>query len=572
MRLALAAPALLALLVLLALPALAEEQQSLAARLPAGATAYLEVRGLGQRIGALWDSPLADSIRNHPAMTRFLASPEGQKFQMGQGMLQGMIGMDLKTLLQEVGKGQIAVAVYGKPQNSVLVLEIDPKLANRIVGAIEFASQTPRKEVASKDDKGPAIYRVGKAFVCMESKLTIVSLSEERVRAVRAREGETMQADAQLAEARRISLRSPLAFGMLDLKPFHEKLAQNGKPEDFGQALFLGAFPHELRAAPWAAFAFDLRPEGRDWKLRMEGVVPRPEQRAEKVAAAFGGTLTDFPFSLPDETIALIRMKRNLRSLWEYQDDLIAAKSLPKLVNFSSQFKTLTGLTFSEELLPRLGDEATFVAIRRQWGEGEQPPEVKLPHMALIWPIKTDARMRQSMDLAFQQVMSLIGVQQQEMSRKFMVMRETYKEVPIMTASYPLPAEGEMKGRRAMPIRYNFEPAAAVVGEQYVLASSVAVLKRLIDARGGSTKAPAGKNAGLWINPGPAVEMLRANRSALVAQRMLKEGEDMATAEGVIDVLLEVASTLTEFSFTSDESRASTGLSLRVAFTAPEAK
>jgi len=197
---------------------------------------------------------------------------------------------------------------------------------------------------------------------------------------------------------------------------------------------------------------------------------------------------------------------------------------------------------------------------------------VKLPHMAVIWPIKTDPRMRQSMDLAFQQVMSLIGIQEAEMSRKFMVMRETYKEIPIMTASYPSPAEGEMKGRRAMPIRYNFAPAAAVIGDHYVLASTGAVLKRLIDAREGSTKAPAGKNAGLWINPKPGVEMLKANRSALVAQRMLKEGEDMATAEGVIDVLLEVAATLTEFSFTSDESRASTGLSLRMAFTAPESK
>ena len=123
-----------------------------------------------------------------------------------------------------------------------------------------------------------------------------------------------------------------------------------------------------------------------------------------------------------------------------------------------------------------------------------------------------------------------------------------------------------------MPIRYNFEPAAAVIGEQYVLASSSAVLKRLIDAREGSTKAPAGKNAGFWLNPRPAVAMLRANRPALVAQHMIKEGVDKATAEQVIGMLLDAASMLTEFSFTADESRAATGLSLHVTFTAPEAK
>jgi len=566
MRLALVA------LVLFALPSLADDSPPIAARMPAGATAYFEVNGLGQRVQALWESPLADSIRNHPAMLKFLASPEGQKFQMGQGMLQGMLGMDAKTLLQEIGKGQIAGAMYGTPQNLLLVLEIDPKLANRPVGAIEFASQKPRTEAVAKDDNGPAIFQVGKAFVCIEPTLTIISPSVDLVSRVRAREGETMATSAQLAEARRLAPGAPLAFGMLDLKPFHAKMAENGKPKDFGQALILGAFPHELRSAPWAAFAFDLRPEGRDWKLHMEGVVPMPEQRSEKVQAAFGGTLKDLPFELPEETLAVVRMKRNLRSLWEFQDDFIAAKALPKLVQFSGTFETLTGLTFSEEVLPRLGGEVTFVAIRRTWADGEQAPEVKLPHMALIWPIKTDDRMRQSMDLAFQQVMSLIGLQQKQMSRKFMVMRESYKEIPIMTARYPSPAKGEMEGRRAMPIRYNFEPAAAVVGEQYVIASSTAVLKRLIDAREGSTKAPAGKNAGFWLNPQPAVAMLRANRPALVAQHMIKEGVDKATAEQVIGMLLDAASMLTEFSFTADESRAATGLSLHATFTAPEAK
>ena len=57
--------------------------------MPAGASAYLEVSGLGERVGALWDSPLADSMRKHPAMVKFMASPEGQQFKMGQGMPPG---------------------------------------------------------------------------------------------------------------------------------------------------------------------------------------------------------------------------------------------------------------------------------------------------------------------------------------------------------------------------------------------------------------------------------------------------------------------------------------------------
>jgi len=563
---------LFATLVLLAVPTFAQERTPLAARAPAGATAYVEVRGLGERVDKLWASPLADSIRAHPATKKWLDSAEGQKFMFGQGMLQGMLGLDLRGLIKEVGKGDIAVAVYGNPQNALVLLELDPKFANRIVGAIEFSSQKPRTQVAPAGDEGAAIFRVGPAFVCIEPTLTIVSRDEQIVRAVRSRKGPTLANDETLAQARRMVGGDSMVFGVLDLKPFHAKMANQGKSKDFGQALILGALPHDVRNAPFAAFGFDIRANERNWSIRAEGFVPMPEKRSEGVQAAFGGTLKDFPFALPKDTIAVARMKRNLRSLWEYQDDLIAENALPELVKFDSTFKTLTGLTFAEEVLPNLGDEVTVVAVRREWNAGEQAPEIKLPHLALVWPIKTDDRMRQSIDLAFQQVMSLIGIQQPEMSRKLMVMRETYKEIPIMTARYASPAKGEMEGRRALPIRYNFDPAAAVVGEHYVIASSSTILKRLIDGRDGVTKAPNGKNAGLWIEPRAGTAMLAANRDSLIAQHMLKEGVGKDEAAVVIDILLEAAKALQAFSLTVDESRASLGLSLRAELAAPEKK
>ncbi|MHC4849227.1 MAG: DUF3352 domain-containing protein [Planctomycetota bacterium] len=561
---------ILAALILIAAPALAEERQPIAARVPAGATAYFEVDGLARRTEEFFESPLFAAIKNHPTTQKFLASPEGQKLQFGQGMLQGMIGLDVRGLLKAVGQGRIAGAFYAQQNQAVLLVEMDPKVAQRLIGAIEFATQKPRQEVLPANDQGAALYRVGKAFVCIEPGLTILATDERVARRVRAREGEMLHANPNLAHARRLVAGQPLVFGVVDLKPFQQKMQSKGKPKNFGEAILFGALPHDVSNAPWAAVGFDFRIDGRRWILRSEARVPAAEERSEGVAKAFGGTLGDLAFDLPEQTIAVARMKRNLSQLWEYQDDLIAENALPELVKFSSNFKTLTGLTFTEELLPRLGDEVTLVAVRRDWKEGAAVPEVKIPHAAMIWPVKTDERMRQSIDLAFQQVMSLIGLQQAEMSRKFMVMRETYKEIPIMTARYPAPAEGEMKGRRALPIRYNFTPAAAVVGDHYVLSTTDELLKMLIDGRAGSTAAPAGKNAGFWVAPAPGVAMLRENRSALVAQRMLKEGEDKPTAERTTDILLEFASLLTDLDFTVDEGRASLGLSARLVFEAPE--
>lgn len=556
-------------LILAATAAVAEERASIAARVPAGATAYFEIDGLAKRADELFASPLYRSIREHPTTKAFLASPEGQQFLFAQGMLQGMIGVDARGLLKAVGQGRIAGAVYGAPQESVLLVEMDAGLAQRMVGAFEFASGKPRQEILPADERGAALYRVGRAYVCIEPALTIVAGSEAVARRVRARDGEMLSTNPNLAHARRLVDREPLLFGVVDLAPFHEKLEQRGKPKDFGQALFLGAIPHDVRQAPWAAFALDFRVEGPRWVVRSQARVPAPEQRDEGAAKAFGGTLGELPFALPEQTIAVARMKRNLAQLWEYQDDLIAENALPQLVKFSSNFKTLTGLTLTEELLPRLGDEVTVIAVRRSWKEGEPAPEVKIPHAALLWPLETDDRMRQSMDLAFQQVLSLVGIQQAEMSRKFMVLREEYKGIPIMTAHYPAPTEGEMEGRKNLPIRYNFAPSAAVVGGHYVLASTDAMLKMLIDGREGRTAAPKAKNAGLWISPAPGVAMLQENRTALVAQRMLKEGEDRAAAERTTGILLDLAGLLKDVSFSVDESRASLGLSAQVVLEAP---
>ena len=97
----------LATILLLALPAFAGEQPSIAARMPAGATAYFEVDGLAERADRFFASPLYKAVRDHPTTQKFLASPEGQKVMFGQGMLQGMIGLDVRGLFRELGKGRL---------------------------------------------------------------------------------------------------------------------------------------------------------------------------------------------------------------------------------------------------------------------------------------------------------------------------------------------------------------------------------------------------------------------------------------------------------------------------------
>jgi len=124
------------------------------------------------------------------------------------------------------------------------------------------------------------------------------------------------------------------------------------------------------------------------------------------------------------------------------------------------------------------------------------------------------------------------------------------------------PSEAEMEGRKGLPMRYNFSPSAAVVGDQLVIASGLDILKELIDGREGATKAPAGTNAGLWLDPSELRALLAANREALIAQSMLKNADTRVEAEHKIDLALDLGRLLRSVSLLSRERAGTLGLEL----------
>jgi hypothetical protein len=371
-------------LVLLFVAPLFAEETSLASRFPADPAVYVEGRKLGATIDAVAASPVGQAVRNHPGLQEALKTPKAAQLLFAQAMLKGATGMDLQGLARVLTAREFAVAAYGE-NRAIAMARVDAQTAETLFAGAEILSQQQRSEVLPADAEGAALWRLGNAFVCIEKDTLVVSSDRALATAVR---GRTAPGVGDLTrEARGKVGADSDVFVYVDLRVFEEKLRAAGKPRDLGQALILGAFAHQVPEAPWAAFGLRLAVEQDEVRLTARGLVPVAAEPADAVQASFGGTLDPLPLRLPEHTLAVVRMKRNLRAIWSHRDDLVHERAIPKLVEFETNFGNLTGgMSWVEQFLPSLLEEdLVLLATRRVYREGEPAPAVRYPQGAVLF-------------------------------------------------------------------------------------------------------------------------------------------------------------------------------------------
>lgn len=557
-------------LLLLSAPLLAQEER-LAARLPQGAVALVEVRGLAGRVDDFLASPLGRAIVDHPAMKQFLASPQARGLAVAELMLAGSTGYDARGLLRALAAKEVAIALYpgpegGKPR-ALLAARVEPEAAGKILGGAELITKQPRTEILPAADGAPALWSFasGKAFALLDGDLLLVAGDEATARSVRARPEASLAGDERVAAARRLFDGEPLAFAFVDLALLPGALRGEGKAKDLGEALILGALRSYVPRAPWAAFALDLDPLEAEWRFTLRGRVPVPGEGAKPAEESFGGTLAPLPFALPERTLGVVRLKRNISALWSHRDELIAERGIPQLLEFETNFGNLMGgMSFVDEFLPNIGSELVFLATRAERAEGRPAPEVRLPQFALLYPLQNAEKLGTNLQVAFQSAIGVFNVlSAQEGGKPLLLGSEQRNGVLIQTATHLPPSEGESEGMRGLPIRYNFAPACAVVGGWFVLGSTGGIVREVVDSWGGPAAPPTGVNAGLWLRGAESLRALEENRGPLVARNMIEKGHDREAAEREIDLLLDLARRVREIHLTVEEERGALGITFR---------
>ncbi|MEP0847420.1 MAG: hypothetical protein HRF50_11465 [Phycisphaerae bacterium] len=330
-------------------------------------------------------------------------------------------------------------------------------------------------------------------------------------------------------------------------------------PNPLGGFLF-GGWWHTLRTAEQVVAWLELAPRELRLAASVESTAPLPQTHRGYVwngDAGLNWDATKLPAYLSEVVVG-----RDWSALFAEREALLTLPAAGDLVNFSNTMTTLMGqLDFADGLLPVVNGPVRLILTRQDFSGRELIPTPKLPAFALIVPLKLadPVEFGRRLQSASQMALTLINADaMQKNEPAFLLDVDRYRDVRMVYAEYPRegsssmmagPAGGEPMPAgsapaatqpRAVGVRYNFAPAAAVVKDTYVVATSRKLLEAIIDrALVSPGEAPVAAGRDCWrVSLRELVAVLRDNREEMVIQNMLAKDHARAAAEGEIDTLL----------------------------------
>ncbi|MEE9282203.1 MAG: hypothetical protein V3V67_18710, partial [Myxococcota bacterium] len=491
------------------------------------------------------------------------------------GMLYGATGQDAGSLLRSLVSDQAAVALYpgsrpGTPRWLAAVRARGDTIERLLlIGAIVF--QWQRVDLVPASEGRAAVFGYGdKVFGFRDGDVWVLGSDRELVEQALRGPRRPLSRDPRIRAARARLPSAHTGFAFLDLEPFAARLAQVGKPPNIGAALLLGALAEQAPRAPWLALGAALEPADADLRLALSALIPT--SRASRTAReAFAGTLEPLPFDLGDRALGQLRLHRDVGALWSHRDDLIAEAGIPGLVTFETNFGVITGgMNLVEEFLPSLVGDVSIVATRASWGQGPAPLP-RYPQAALLLRIREPAELAPRLAVGFQTLIGLVNANRSQNGQKPLLLgSETHDGVVVHSARFLAPTPAEMEGLRALPVRFNFSPAHAVVGEHLVLATAPDIVRELIDAHGTPPPETDAVNARLALRGSEVARTLEENREPLIAQNMLNEGNSREEAERAIGFVLDVARYIRGATLSHESLDGMARIDLQIGLGAPE--
>lgn len=256
-------------------------------------------------------------------------------------------------------------------------------------------------------------------------------------------------------------------------------------------------------------------------------------------------TVTVDPLDTTDAAASL-QLHRGWAQLFGDREALLTEAAVSNLTNFTGTLTTLMGgVDFVDEVMENVAGPIQLILARQDFDDLGVDPTPKLPAFALVIPLDVDdqAMLRRRLDSAALTAASIINADDGRDGPGYLIDIEPYREQRVMMMSLaPVERRDDaMLATRTMGVRYNFAPAASLVGNRYVIATSAPLMHSVIDAALDGTTKPDGVEAAydaLRIDAGAVLAMLRDNREELVTDRMLEEDQARDDAARDVDAIL----------------------------------
>ncbi|HVS17344.1 MAG TPA: hypothetical protein VMT18_02000 [Planctomycetota bacterium] len=235
---------------------------------------------------------------------------------------------------------------------------------------------------------------------------------------------------------------------------------------------------------------------------------------------------------------------RDLRGLFVARGELFATRTQPAFAEAESNLALFFGgRDVAEAVLPHLSPWFEVVS-REVVFRAEAVPDAALPAVALLARVDDPVTIGADLVSAFQTAISLVNVDRAQKAMPSMRLElSNVEDATLTSARFAAPVPGT-----GVDLRYNLEPACALVGDTFVVGTHRALVAELVAERSsGATHVRAvGGSERLRLAGATLERLARAQRELLVMGRVLDEGRTRAEAEGEIDLLLGLLGRLEE--------------------------
>lgn len=548
--------------LLLVSTALSAAEESLAARLPAGAVAALEGQGFNEVINRLEQSDLVRTVTGSPNYKTFLETEPGRKFTAGLAILQAQYGKDAWSIARDLAGDRWIVGVYppasgDKPIAVVLIRTESPAVVTHIRTKLEPLVPLAGNNLKTEAIDGGGLRLVNKEGVTVLSDRWIILGNDrghvDRVHgALQSAAADSLAASAAWRKAPRSERSESKLQLWVDLALIRQKLQKDrllpDKLDNPIASLLLGGVMAYASQAEFATAALDLT----DSSFALRAFVPGS---SDAIAAAHKTLLPPARESAEihvDSQLAGFSLVRDWGKWYEQRESLMVERLLPEFDKFETGLATfLPGKDFRTDVLPLFSQRLQIVSAPQTYAHLEGRPGVQLPAVAVLIELEKPDEASDLLQMVFQTITAVVNLNAgQEKRTPWVMSSETYQDVQISFAKYLQRPKGT-----DLPVPFNFQPSAARFGNRFIMATSqelcrqvIDVLKSPIEAR--SNQGQSRQDWSLELSPIVVAKMLEANRAILEA-KAVQDGHSAEQAKGNLDLAVQFLERLTPVSLSS---------------------
>jgi hypothetical protein len=526
-----------------------EADESSSKYLPPSTALYLEVPRPAELLSLIFDHPLREKIESLEPYRAATNSQPYKRFLLARTVVEGQVEMPWREALETFLAHGLVLAVDRETEGTALVIHGKDEASMRLLRdkLIEFAKLDANPDRLKQGSyRGIDVQQFDKiAFAAVGSRLFFTNQKElgKDILDRMLDGGESLADQSGYRSARETQKKALLAWGYADVESLRDAgVARNVFFDQINQPvaeLIFGGIQSSLQKTPHATASL----AGDHSGLRLAVEMPHqadwvPDSRDYYFGPEGAGRARGLP-DLP-ETLFALSTYRNFSEMWLRAGDLFNADVNDGIAQADANLTTLfAGRDFGEDILGSFEPEARFIAVRQGFDPGAPTPTIKLPAFAAIFELRDPDTMTRELRRTFQSLVGFLNVvgamngqHQLELGSE-----AVGSDGELVTATY-VPEVGEEDSTDAK-IVFNFSPSLGFVGDRCVVASSVPLARALIEHQ---ESEPEGTddNTRAKLHANVLRDVLADNRSQLVAQNMLEEGNTKEQAEANIDLLLQV--------------------------------